>query len=128
LPGRSTTRDPKVEGGKDRNNLTHMEFIAIAISLIAVIVALATRNKNMQAVERLEGLVTKLNETITTEAEQQKAAIQDLRDAINNGADAVSLNRIADDLEASIDRVAAIVPNAEPVGEESSGAEVSSNG
>lgn len=75
----------------------------------------------MQAVERLEGLVTELNERITTEAEQQKAAIQNLRDEINNGADAASLNRIADELEASIDRVASIVPDTASTGDATEG-------
>lgn len=88
-----------------------MTIAALAISLIAIVIAITTRRGIMKGIERLQAAVTKLNETITTEAAQQKAVVQELRDAINAGANAEKLNLIADDLEASIDRVAAIVPD-----------------
>jgi hypothetical protein len=91
-----------------------MTLAAFVISLIALIATYINRLEtkgNMDATERLSALVTKLNETITTEAAQQKTVVQELRDAINDGANAEKLNLIADDLEASIDRVAAIVPD-----------------
>jgi hypothetical protein len=88
-----------------------MTIAALSISLIAIVIAYASQRGIMDGIERLEAGITKLNETITTEAAQQKAVVQELRDAINAGANAEKLNLIADDLEASIDRVAAIVPD-----------------
>lgn len=102
-----------------------MNALAIAISLIAIVIALTSQRGIMDGIERLTAAVTKLNETITTEAAQQKAVVQELRDAINAGANAEKLNLIADDLEASIDRVAAIVPDEaeEPAEETGTGTE-----
>jgi len=66
----------------------------------------------MTAVADIETKIRQLNETIVAETEQQRAAIQNLRDEIANGADAASLTRIADELDASIARVKGIVPDA----------------
>jgi hypothetical protein len=85
---------------------------AVACSLTAVVVAFATRKKIMDPIERLQNLVTTLNETIIAESAQQIDAIKNLREAINNDGHVDELNRIADELEASIGRVKSIVPDA----------------
>jgi len=100
-----------------------VSIVAIVIATAALIVAFATRKGVMDNIDRLRGLVTRLNETITTEATQQKAVIEKLRAELAAG-NSEEAKAALDELEASIERVKAIVPDepaaegvAEPAGE-----------
>jgi TolA-binding protein len=76
-----------------------------------------------QQLDRIEKLITDLNDAVTAETAQQKALVDELRalaDDRHGAGDPARLSSIADALEASIARVKAIVPDATDDGEPSS--------
>jgi len=86
-------------------------YIALIVTL-AFIHQIFMKRRIMATVADVEAKIDQLNEVITAETAQQRAAIQNLKDEIANGADPASLTRIADELDASIARVQGIVPDA----------------
>jgi uncharacterized protein YoxC len=91
-----------------------MNVAAIVIATLAFIVAVMNGRKLMDQLDRIETLISDLNAAVTAETAQQKTLVDQLRalaDDRHGSTDPNRLTKIADDLEASIARVKAIVPD-----------------